>query len=164
MISLIEMGRQSSKESHLKGSTKENKADFTYVAVVFYKLNQETQGKKGARKFAYDAIIKEAQVKHDSQLVKTLSSVFRNQSQLCTAHQGPSSPMMKVEALMLDMILLLGDMRAPVTCREWLELMNLLVHGTMMQEEIKEWTSKHLPDQSDVNDDKDITSWTKVLE
>jgi len=71
----------------------------------------------------YDTIIQESRVKSDlpSQVTlskETINSCMKPDHKLHVAHPGPSSPIKKVEALMLEMILLLGDTQVPVTCIE----------------------------------------------
>jgi len=63
--------------------------------------------------------------------------------------------MVKVEALLLDMLLLMADMQVPVTCREGPELANLLVRGKAMEGEIKEGGKCHLPHQQSDDEDND---------
>ena len=69
---------------------------------------------------------------------KMLLGHLRLNHKILVAHRGPSSPMKKVEALLLEMILLLGNMHAPVTCQEGLELANSLVKGTTTEDQITE--------------------------
>jgi len=75
---------------------------------------------------------------------KTLLGHLRLNHKILVAHRGPSSPMEKVEALLLEMILLLGNMHTPVTCREGLELANSIVKGTTTEDQIIEWEKKTL--------------------
>ena len=85
----------------------------------------------------------------------TIQSRFKPNHQLLVAHPGPYSPMIKIEPLLLDMLLQLSDMNAPVTCREGLELARSLVKDSSMIEEIKSWKDKHLcnDESDDCNDD-----------
>jgi len=50
---------------------------------------------------------------------------------------------------MLELILLLADMQAPVMCREGLELVNSLVRCMIMEDEIKQWGKRHLSNHDD---------------
>ena len=63
--------------------------------------------------------------------------------------------MVKVEALLLEMILLLADMQAPVMCREGLELVNSLVKGTVTENKINAWKARHLPQHLSDETDKE---------
>ena len=46
--------------------------------------------------------------------------------------------MKKAEALLLEKILLLGNMHTPVTCQEGLELANSLIKGATTEDQITE--------------------------
>jgi len=133
-----------------------------YVALEFDKLKSESHKmKKQVRKGAYDEVLIEAHHKlslpDDVTISKlTIQSCFKPNHQLLVAHPGPYSPMIKIEPLLLDMLLQLHDMNAPVTCREGLELTRSLVKDfSMMIEEIKSWKDKHLhnDESNDSNDD-----------
>jgi len=69
-------------------------------------------------KSSYDTIIQEARVKYDLHM--------KSDHKLCIAHPGLSLSMKKVEGFLLEMMLHLGNMQAPVMCREGLELANSL--------------------------------------
>jgi len=58
---------------------------------------------------------------------QAIQSCLKLNHKLLIAHTGPSSSMSRIELLLLDMILQLSDMNAPVTCREGLELVISLV-------------------------------------
>ena len=69
---------------------------------------------------------------------KTLLGHLRLNHKILVAHQGLSSPMKKVEALLLEMILLLGNTCTPVMCQEGLEMANSLIKGTATEDQITE--------------------------
>ena len=92
-----------------------------HSAVEFDKLKREarmTSRRKRVRRSAYDTIIQEARVKYDLHM--------KSDHKLCIAHPGLSLSMKKVEGFLLEMMLHLGNMQAPVMCREGLELANSL--------------------------------------
>ena len=66
--------------------------------------------------------------------------------------------MMKIEPLLLDTMLQLSDMNAPMPCREGLELARSLVKDAAKMNEIRSWKEKHLhqDDESDKNDKDEI--------
>ena len=126
----------------------------------FEKVKSETCGKKRVRKGSLDSIIEEAREKFNLPMEvklnkKNIRSCFKPAHKNFVAHRGTSSPMVKVEALFFEMLLLMADMQAPVMCREGLELANSLVRGTAMEGEIKEWKKRHLPHQQSDDEDND---------
>ena len=87
---------------------------------------------------------------------QAIRSRLKLNHKLLIAHPGPSSPMSRIEPLLLDMILQLSDMNAPVTCREGLELVRSLVKDSVMINKINSWKDKHLhQDLDDESDDED---------
>ena len=126
----------STRGSQPKGSTNESKATVSmqfnlaknYLSVEFDKVKKEAnKTNKRVKKGAYDEIIKCTREQynlpeHTDINKKTILSCLKPKHKLLVAHCGPSSPMLKLEPLLLEMILQLSDMNAPVTCREGLEL------------------------------------------
>ena len=117
------------------------------------------------RKGSLDTIIAETREKFDLPMEVeinkyTICSHLKPAHKIHVAHQGPLLSMVQEEALLLKMILLLADKQAPVTCREGLELANLLVSGTAMEGKIEEWKQWHLPhqqsDEENNNDDDSV--------
>jgi hypothetical protein len=62
---------------------------------------------------------------------------------MCT-HPDPLSPMQKVGAHVLKVILIRGAMRHPVSCAEGLALANSLITGTVSHMQLIKWKKKHL--------------------
>ena len=62
-------------------------------------------------------------------------------------HVGSTSPMLQVEAHLLDLILKLAAMNQLITPTEGLALANSLIEGTSMKEKLKEWKKTHIAHQ-----------------
>jgi hypothetical protein len=103
--------------------------------------------KKGKKKFL-DAIMKQASEKFDAPISYlksgTIKAMRRSTRNLLCTHPGLLSPMHKVEAHLLKVILLRGTMQQPVSCREGLELANSLIEGTPTQNNLVEWKKARL--------------------
>jgi len=97
-----------------------------YASIEFDKINKDAREmNKWVRKGTYDKIINHAQAQynipeHTKLSKKMIFSWLKPNHKLLIAHPGPSLPMLKVELILLEMLLQLSDMNAPVTCREGL--------------------------------------------
>jgi hypothetical protein len=74
----------------------------------------------------------------------TIKARTRNIRNLMCTHPGPLSPMYKVEAHVLKVILIRGAMRQPVSCAEELSLANSLITGTVSKMQLMDWKKQHL--------------------
>ena len=84
---------------------------------------------------------------------ETLCTKAKNPDQnLHIAHPGPVPPMAAVEANLLDVMLQLATMRAPVTPKIGLEIANSMVKGTATEAQIVEWKRKHVVTCNDDDD------------
>jgi len=99
-----------------------------YLSVKFDKVKKEANKmNKWVKKGAYGEIMKHAREQynipeHTDISKKMILSCLKPKHKLLVMHHGPSSPMVKLEPLLLEMILQLSNMNTHVTCREGLEL------------------------------------------
>ena len=57
--------------------------------------------------------------------------------------RGLQSPMLEVEPYLVELIIKLADMRAPITTSQDLQLANSLIKGTSVEEKVIEWKKKY---------------------
>jgi len=93
-------------------------------------------------------IMSNAQMKFDLPVPlsrEVICSRIREGRKLLITHPGPESPMVSVEAHLLDAILQLATMRQPIMPKIALEFINSIVQGMTTEKEIIEWKMKHIP-------------------
>jgi hypothetical protein len=84
-----------------------------------------------------------------------LQRVNRKNRNVVVAHRGTSSPMVEVEAHLVDIILHYSRMRQPITPKVGIALANSLVIGTEIEHEVRDWRKKSLPTGAAVKYDPD---------
>jgi hypothetical protein len=98
----------------------------------------------------YNQLVKTARVTfdlpEDIPLKKwCLQRVTRKNRNVCVAHRGKASPMIQVEAHLVDIILQYAWMRQPITPKVGIALANSLIKGTSIEGEMLEWRKKSFP-------------------
>ncbi len=98
----------------------------------------------------YDELVRRARVTfnlpEDVPLKKRcLQRVNRKDRSVLVAHRGKVSPMIQVEAHLVDIILHYSRMRQPITPKVGLALANSMIKGTEIEQEMIEWRKKSLP-------------------
>jgi hypothetical protein len=123
-----------------------------FVAVSMKKKREEAKisGKDRVERGAYDEIIKKAKVMFnvpdDVPLKERCRQrVSRRHRNILVVHKGTPSPMLRVEAHLIDIFVQYSRMRQPITPEVGIALANSLVKGTEVEEQIKEWRKKCLP-------------------
>lgn len=126
------------------------------AALKMKKLKEEAAslGKRVPRN-AYTKILSDTSERYDLPDVldyKSVESRLRPGRKVLVANPGPVSPMVSVEAHVVDWILQLASMRQPVTPKMALQLINSMVEGKEVQEKVREWKKKHLKEH-EINED-----------
>ena len=122
-----------------------------YAAVEFKQLKSEAAdlGLSRVRHGAYIDVMEGAKTKFDlpedvSLNVDTIHTrTSHEHRKLLVAKRGPVSPIAAVEAHLLDVMLQLAVMRAPVEPKIGLEIANSMLKGTITEAQIVEWKIKH---------------------
>ncbi len=83
---------------------------------------------------------------------KSVESRLRPGRKVLVGNRGPVSPMVTVEAHVVDWILQLAAMRQPVTPKMALQLINSIIKGTGVEDMVCEWKKKHLK-ESEIDED-----------
>ncbi len=133
-----------------KGSTNEAKSDavkrkklaMNDAALKMKRLKEEAAaaGKRVPRN-GYTQILSDTSERFDLPDVldyKSIESRLRPGRKVLVGNRGPVSPMVSVEAHVVDWILQLASMRQPVTSKMVLQLINSMVEGTEVKKQVIE--------------------------
>ncbi len=103
-------------------------------------------------------IIKEHKTKYqlpDAQVTPWMVCSRIRRKNLIVDHAGLKSPMLQVESQLATLCCQMAAIRQPISCSTGLMLTNLLIAGTQIGSEVKEWLKHHSfhYDRSDGEDD-----------
>jgi hypothetical protein len=149
------------KNGRPKGSTDAKKYDdkvnlSSALNFIAYNMKQKKEeaasvGRK-VKYGTYDGLVENARVRFnlpEDVLIpvkrRCLQRVNRKNRSVLVAHRGKISPMVQVEAHLVDIILNYSRMRQPITPKVGLALANSMIKGTEIECEMIEWRKKSLP-------------------
>ena len=126
--------------SHKESRKRRKIQALNHAANKFKELKEQQSGPR-VKWGAYDSVIRDTNALFDLHTPDKISKEIvrtrlRNGRNIMVAHRGPVSPMIKVEAYLVEVILSLSAMRQPVTPPIALELINSAVKGTATEQQI----------------------------